>query len=300
MKAMCDIIRKQCPPLAPLPTGVDPVFNKLENIRAVLFDVYGTLFVSGSGDVGTAAATDTAEAFTAALVAAGFQGDLPTAGEAGRQILKSEILAWHKAGRAAGTDFPEVDIVRIWEKVIGQLRRREILGPAAIDIEPFRQLALEYECRVNPVYPMPACLDTLHRMKERKLVLGIVSNAQFYTPLLFPSLLGKTLEEIGFDTDCCIWSYKELKAKPSTDLFRKAERYLKRNHGIALSETVYVGNDMLNDVFTASQAGCRTVLFAGDRRSLRLRENDERCIGLQPDAVITALGQLSELLQPLP
>jgi putative hydrolase of the HAD superfamily len=125
---------------------------------------------------------------------------------------------------------------------------------------------------------------------------GIVSNAQFYTPLLFSAFFDQTLEEIGFDTDCCIWSYRELKAKPSSDLFPKAEKYLKRNHGIKLSETLYVGNDMLNDIYTASQSGCKTALFAGDRRSLRLRKEDERCMDLKPDAVITALNQLADLL----
>jgi len=34
------------------------------------------------------------------------------------------------------------------------------------------------------------------------------------------------------------------------------------------SKTLYVGNDMLNDIWTATEAGCRTVLFAGDQRSL--------------------------------
>ena len=134
-------------------------------------------------------------------------------------------------------------------------------------------------------------------LKERGFVMGIVSNAQFYTPLLFRAFFEQTLEDIGFDPDCCIWSYKELKAKPSDDLFPKAEKHLKRNHGVRLSETVYVGNDMLNDIYCAHNAGCKTVLFAGDRRSLRMRETDERCIDLKPDAVITSLGHLPDLIQ---
>ncbi len=299
MKAMCDIIRNQCPPLAPLPTSCEPMLSRFEGARAVLFDVYGTLFVSDSGDVGTAAAKDTEEALTEALDVSGFTGKLQDAGRLGKECLKSEILAWHKASRAAGTDYPEVDIVQVWERVVDLLRRHQVLDPATIDIEPFRQLAIEYECRVNPVYPMPGCREILRSLKERGVVMGIVSNAQFYTPLLFRAFFDETIDQIGFDPDCCIWSYKELKAKPSADLFPKAEKYLKRNHGIKLSQTVYVGNDMLNDVYTASQAGCKTVLFAGDQRSLRLREADERCAGLQPNAVITSMDQLGGLFPVL-
>lgn len=296
MKPLEEIILERCPPMEPLPTETVPILNRLDGIKAVLFDVYGTLIISGSGDVGTAAAIDTAEAMTRALEAAHFKGDLETAGQAGKETLKAEVLEWHAASRAAGVDYPEVEITKVWKKVVDKLRRDRLLPPPEIDIEPIRQLALEYECRVNPTWPMPQCLGTLQSLRARRLALGIVSNAQFYTPLLFHAFLGKTVEELGFDPACCIWSYRELKGKPSDTLFPKAGKYLKRNHGISLSETVYVGNDMLNDIYTASQAGCKTVLFAGDRRSLRLRENDDRCRKLEPDAVITSLDQLLEIV----
>lgn len=296
MKPLDEILRERSRPLEPLATDTEARLEKLEGVQAVLFDVYGTLFISGSGDVGTAAATDSAAALAEALEASGFHGDLERAGAAGKDVLKAEVLEWHATSRSAGVAFPEVDIVEIWKKVVHRLRRQGILDPPEIDIEPVRQLALEYECRVNPVWPMPDSLETLQLLKERGFTLGIVSNAQFYTPLLFPAFFEMTLEEIGFDPDCCIWSYKELKGKPSDDLFPKAEKYLKRNHGIKLRDTVYVGNDMLNDIYTAGRAGCRTVLFAGDSRSLRLRDGDERCVDIKPDAVITSLSQLTELL----
>ena len=296
MSTLEEIILKNSQPLLPLATGMTPEANQQNGIRAVLFDVYGTLFISGSGDVGTAAATDTAEALTQALAAAGFQGDLDHAGELGNELLKSEILERHRISRAAGVEFPEVEIAGIWKKIIETLCRTEAVKRCDAGMDQIRRLGIEYECRVNPVYPMPGCIETLRRLRERGLVMGIVSNAQFYTPLLFSAFFGNRIEALGFDPECCIWSYRELEAKPSALLFAKAEQFLKKNHGIRLSETLYVGNDMLNDMFTASRAGCRTVLFAGDRRSLRLRKNDARCAHVKPDAVVTALDQLPALL----
>ncbi len=296
MHPLDEIIRKNCPPLAPLPTATQPQLNRLEPVKAVLFDVYGTLFVSGSGDVGTAAATNTAEALTQALVVSGFEGDLEQAGRVGKDLLRSGILEWHRAGHEAGVDFPEVEITKVWKKLIDSLRNTDTLTTEEVEFDLIRRLALEYECRVNPVFPMPNSRETIEALKARGLALGIVSNAQFYTPLLFPAFFGKTTGELGFDPDCCIWSFKELKAKPSTALFPKVQKFLERNHGIAPEETAYVGNDMLNDIYCAKQAGCKTVLFAGDRRSLRLRENDERCLAIQPDAVVTSLDQLMEIL----
>ena len=47
------LVRSLCEPLDPEPTGVQPRLRVLEKVRAVVFDVYGTLLVSASGEVGT-------------------------------------------------------------------------------------------------------------------------------------------------------------------------------------------------------------------------------------------------------
>jgi putative hydrolase of the HAD superfamily len=65
---------------------------------------------------------------------------------------------------------------------------------------------------------------------------------------------------------------------------------------VSAAETLYVGNDMLNDVWTASQCGLKTALFAGDKRSLRLREDDARCAALQPDVIVTSLSQILDIV----
>ena len=75
-------------------------------------------------------------------------------------------------------------------------------------------------------------------------------------------------------------------------MFEKLKEQLYNNYGILGKETLYVGNDMLNDIKTASLSGFRTVLFAGDRRSLRLRK--DICQDIVPDTVITCLDQLNK------
>jgi len=286
----CDLIhriREQSRPLDPLPAGVPPDLHPIDGVETVLFDIYGTLLVSGSGEVGTASATDTPEALTQALIAAGYSGDCTAAGRHGPELLKAEIARSHAAARAGGAEFPEVDILQIWEKVIGTLSAMKILEPD--DDEPRRmRLAVEYEVLVNPVWPMPGAEETIASLRARGFRLGIVSNAQFYTPLTITALFGKTVEELGFDPSLCVWSCEELRAKPETALFRKL------TPRIDLARSLYVGNDMLNDIWTASQTGCRTILFAGDRRSLRLREQDPRCHALKPDGVIDDLRQIPE------
>ena len=72
-----------------------------------------------------------------------------------------------------GIDYPEVDIIRIWQQVLG------------LDDMPWvKDFALEYELIVNPVYPMPGLEELLSACNTRKMPMGIISNAQFYTVYL--------------------------------------------------------------------------------------------------------------------
>lgn len=282
-------IKELSAPLRPIPTetAIHPV--SISDIKTVLFDIYGTLLISGSGDVGTAAAADSSEALTQAMTASGYEGDLARAGKIGPGLLQNQIKQWHKSAKESGIDFPEVEITRIWSRLIDDFCRQDLLAP---DENPDRilRLAIEYECRVNPVWPMPGAKETLQTLKNRGIRLGIVSNAQFYTPLILEALFGESTDSLGFDPALCVWSYKEQCAKPSNELFQKLEK------GIDLSSALYVGNDMLNDIWTASRAGCRTILFAGDKRSLRLRQNDDRCKNLRPTATANNLRQIPEMI----
>lgn len=280
-------IEEMSRPLEPVPTGIKIDLHPIDGIETVLFDIYGTLLISGSGDVGTATATDSSEALAQALVAAGYKGNCPRAGELGPALLKAEIIQWHETARAGGIPFPEVEISRVWKNVIGKCIALEILEPDD-DAQKILRLAVEYDGRINPVWRMPGAVETIETLRARGLRLGIVSNAQFYTPLVLEALFGKTIEAMGFDPALCVWSYQTLRAKPDVELFQ--------NLKTDLSKALYVGNDMLNDIWTAAESGCRTVLFAGDKRSLRLRENDPRCAALRCDAVVDDLRQVSFLI----
>lgn len=283
-------IRALAAPLTPKPTGIAAQTDPLPGIRAVLFDVYGTLVISGCGDIGlTADASDAdadpfREAFREAWSAARL--DAAALPAAGPDLLTALIRADHAASRARGIDYPEVDILGIWRRLLADR------GLTATDAA-LRRLALDYELRTNPVWPMPGLADVLGALAARGLVLGIVSNAQFYTPLMLEAFLGKPLDALGFDPGCCAWSYRQGVAKPSASVYAPALRGLAENHGIAPAEVLYVGNDMRNDVRPAQALGLRTALFAGDARSLRLRAEDPGMRGIRADRVITALSQVA-------
>ncbi len=273
------LIREHAHPLTVEPTGEASRLTELPKIEAILFDVYGTLFISGSGDIGLTAEGDRDRAMTEALQG---EGIVTTPAMRLGEGMKAMIRESHARSKDRGVAFPEVEIRRIWAALLENSGLR-------LSEDVIERVAIRYESLANPVWPMPGARQTLLALKEAGKVMGIISNAQFYTPPLFEALLEGSPGDLGFREDLCLWSYEESEAKPSPGLFTKMRKVLAAE-GVAPERVLYVGNDMRNDIAPAASAGLRTALFAGDARSLRRREEDE--LGVEPDLVLTELEQL--------
>lgn len=255
--------------------------------RAVLFDIYGTLVISASGEIGIDADAKSEAPFTRAYQIASGMMPRRDAEELMARTFREGIERRHAAARDRGLPYPEVDIVAVWRDVLSAMGEAG-LEPAPVDVE---LLAIAYETAANPAWPTPDAAAVTAEVRARGVPMGIVSNAQFYTPLLFPALFGASLVELGFDPRLIAFSYKSGRAKPDPTLFEAPLASL-RDRGIDSSETVYVGNDVRNDVWCAGRAGCMTALYAGDARSFRARENDPDLKDTVPDSVITSLSEL--------
>ena len=287
------IFRKHCRPLEPEPTDQAPVLVELEGIRAVLFDLYGTLFISASGEVGTSRESASDGALSGALEAVGIRPERPL-GQA-VQSLFDVIEGLHAASHRAGIEYPEVDIVDVWRRVVTQLAGQGILQQRPWERAELERLAVEYEARANPVWPMPGLEASLRSLSDKGLVLGVVSNGQFYTRELFKALLGQPAEFWGIDSELEYYSYQHGRGKPGLDLYQRAAEDLRRR-GVEPPAALCLGNDVLNDVWPAQQLGFRTALYAGDRRSLRLRRDDPRVLAVRPDLILTGLADLDECI----
>jgi putative hydrolase of the HAD superfamily len=230
---------------------------------------------------------------TEALEAVGLPAARSNA-ERASEVLIEAITHTHKRLKERGVDYPEVEIREIFGEVLERLHA-EGFGGKDPSRELCEALAVEYESRSNPTWPMPGLAETLRLLGQLEVSIGIVSNAQFFTPLLFPAYLDKSLEILGFDPELCVFSHRLLEAKPSQRLFRRPLEVLSRR-GVESDQVLYVGNDRLNDILPASQTGMRTALFAGESRSFRPREDDPRIRGVQEDVLLTDLRQLADVL----
>ena len=283
-------------PLHCIPTGEKPKLKKLDGIKAVILDFYGTLFISGVGDIGIDDGKADVGMLLEALKSAGVSVSNEKAGLRGYDIYGKVVVDETRRLKDMGIIYPEPDIRKVWRNVLNQMLAEELIeSPTSGDHH--ERMSVEFEARMNPIWPMPDLDKTLEGIRKKKLSLGIISNSQFYTPIAFEALAGKSLEEYGFEPELLHWSFEEQMKKPSELFYERFMRKAKSfSSGIKAGEILYVGNDMLKDVYPAAKLGMKTALFAGDKRSLKWRRDDNRCKDLEPDLVITELVQLLECL----
>ncbi|MGD9368780.1 MAG: HAD family hydrolase [Desulfobacteraceae bacterium] len=276
-----DLVAPYITKLTPLPTKLSPEGRLRPPVRCLLCDIYGSLFISGSGDISVAQARSGNHDALDELLA---KYDVKTPASKVLRRFYKEIEDEHQHSRAKGVAYPEVQIEKIWSRVLCIDSREKV-----------RTFAVEFEMLVNPTWPMPGLDGLIKDCRRDGVRLGIISNAQFFTPMLFGWFLDADPPALGFDPRLTFFSYQYGCAKPSALLFQLAADKL-RELDIPSHQVAYLGNDMRNDIYPARQIGFQTILFAGDARSLRMRKDDPLCKHITPDLRITHLNQLTRHL----
>lgn len=288
--------------LRPIPTAVEPRLDKIKGTKAIIFDIYGTLVVSASGDINQIDLSQ--QNMRTALREADYllpEQDPQKADKVVAELIQKfvEFLQKHQQQlREAGAPFPEADIRQVWDEWLQYaIGKKYIATNGASDIT---RLTFVFEMLSNKIHPMPGMLEVLHYFHDRKYPMGIVSNAQFYTPVMMNFFIdgqARNTESLPlFNDDITQFSYSLFRAKPDRLLFVPVIKSLKENYGIEPHQSVFVGNDMYNDIYPAQDLGMKTIFFAGDKRALRLREDKEEVKNVRPDAVITELLQLKQII----
>ncbi len=233
--------------------------TSIAKIRAVIFDIYGTLLIAPPGAVKHDPAFD--PALREILSAAGHDlGNSPTA------VLNAAVCRHHAE---SGHAHPEIDLMGVWQEVLGTT-------------EDVTDLITTVENAWHPCQPMPRARETLRRLSAEGVTLGVLSNAQANTLPALDGTLGSVAHLLS--PELTILSYQHGIAKPSPELFQLLARRLEAR-GISPAETLFVGNDPRQDILPAQAAGFRTALFAGHPDSLRPGE-------CTPDLTLRSLSEI--------
>jgi putative hydrolase of the HAD superfamily len=222
------------------------VVGELAGVRAVLFDVNGTLV-----DIHTEEGAE--QVFRAAGHFLTYQGiDLRRG-----QVRDRYFELLKEQQRTSPEEYPEFDAVEIWRTILDE---NATAYTRALPPEKYAQLPLflaemsrGISRRRLRLYPhVRGVLDVL----RARLPLAVVTDAQA------ANARGE-LHQVGLLDyfDPIVVSGDHGFRKPDPRLFRYALHAL----GVAAEDAVYVGNDMHRDVFGAREVGLRTVMFDSDQ-----------------------------------
>ena len=258
------------------PSTTVPSLKRLSGVKAVLFDVYGTLLLSERNNPGPDGRPDeaTLERLKAFVVKYGL------ALEAERLVpaFLGLIDKTNKTAATRGVAVPEVNVIHIWHRLLG-----------GGDYRTLKRLALEFEMIVHHCRPAGDLAALFAFLRSRNIMLGIVSNAQFYTAHILEYFLGRSLTGAGFDKKLILYSYIYRNAKPSEKLFQKAVTRVTQR-GLHPDNVLFAGDSLENDIRPAGRAGFRTALFCGSAATVRPAAD----IGI--DAILTDWKQIERIL----
>ena len=110
-----NLLSKYIKPIFPRPSSFHRSGKLEDTIQCILFDIYGTLFVSSSGDIGIAKRESyNSEKLEKLLNKFGIQQTPPDI----LNLFFTTIDTAHQTLKEKGVDFPEVEIDRIWMQVL--------------------------------------------------------------------------------------------------------------------------------------------------------------------------------------
>ena len=280
-------------PIETEPAPIKTKLKKIPNIRAVIFDVYGTLL---SSRVGSNSLSEPSVEFDNAIIESLEDSDFDVFDHdmSLSELYIDCVRAHYDIRKAEGITYPEINISDVWQDFLNELFANGVIDGDLTE-RSIQRAIVRHECKVNPVWPAKNSLAFIRKLQDADICAGTISNAQFYTPITLEALYQNTLETLGFKHQICIWSYIHKHRKPSALLFKLCEEGLKVL-GIDLSEALYVGNDMLNDILPAHKAGFKTALFVGDVHSARMHEESEDCKKVSPNIIFNSFDQLTKCL----
>ena len=183
-RALIGQLLEQQEKIIPRVPPVDPDYRKDTSIKALVFDIYGTLLLSSwaEGTDWKVIPKNLKTAFDYNSIKLISQNKKSTEKMLMEilSVLREKITSYYTKQKSVDVPFPEMNLVKIWEQTFIYAREKRWLEYPN-DIR-FHDFTLTFELLNNRAYPMPGMKEVIQRLSVKNLPLGIISNAQFYTP----------------------------------------------------------------------------------------------------------------------
>ena len=288
------------------PVKAKPSLQKLP-VKAVMWNVYGTLLAIPTGElqyeaqidfVTDAALDKTIQEFK---MWASMSRKPGTPAAYMKELFKKAYDALRLAG-AGKEKYPELICERIWENIVGKLVGNEykydgaMYGPLP---EFVKKIAYFYHASIQGTGCYEGAATALETVTSSGLKQGLLADGQCFTvPQLarglkvqdshaeVSRLLPGSLRVLSFDH----------KAKKQSETLWNAAIKALATQGVSPAETLHIGSSIARDIAPAKKHGFKTALFAGDKASLQATPEQLKDATTRPDAMLTELAQVAELL----
>jgi FMN phosphatase YigB (HAD superfamily) len=289
------------------PARARPHLERLSQVRAVTWSVYGTLLAISDADllfehpqkfIMDLALEKTIQEFKM------WQAMTRKPGQPAEYLrtIYDRVLSELRFQPSAGEKYPEVLAEKLWESILKKLLQNEYSFDAGFfgSLNDFsRKVAFFFHASLQGTTCYPGAAKALAHVKKAGLTQGLLADGQCFTPVqLDKGLKGQAAsaslaEQIPLQLR--VLSCDLRARKPSERLFREMLNRL-RDAGVSPDQALHVGNSVERDVAPARKLGMKTALFAGDRHSLQGKAEQLKEPKTRPDVLLTELQQIAEVV----
>ncbi len=297
----------------PTPPEVDrpkarPHLVRLPDVRAVLWNVYGTLLAIPGGELWFEHPKPVIMSMVLEKTIQEFKmwGSMSRKpGQPSEYMgqIYSNVLLEQRSFPSGGEKHPEVGADRVWEAILKKLLQKDYKFDAGFYgslNEYSRKVAYFFHASLQGTGCYPGSAETLRSIKDQGLIQGLLADGQCFTTVQLQRGLtaqdpALRLDEV-IDSNRITLSCDVRGQKPSERLFRSALDPL-REKGIEPGQVLHIGSRLTQDIVPARRLGMRTALFAGDKASLQATpEQMQKGSSSRPDVLLTELNQLTEVV----
>jgi FMN phosphatase YigB (HAD superfamily) len=284
-----------------------PHLLRLPDVRAVLWNVYGTLLAVPGGELWLEHPRPVIMSMVLDKTIQEFKMWASMSRKPGQPSeymgqIYQKVLTEQGAFPSGGEKFPEVGSDRVWEAIIKKLLQKDYKFDTGFygSLNEFsRKVAWFFHASLQGSACYPGAAEALRHVRKRGLIQGLLADGQCFTTVQLQRGLkaqpaAPRLPDV-FQADRITLSHEVRGRKPSERLFRAAVEPLLAQ-GLEPGEILHVGSRLTQDILPARRLGLRTALFAGDKASLQANPEQLKEAAYRPDVLLTELNQLTEVV----
>lgn len=295
----------------PAPPEVEPVKAKphlvrLNHIKAVTWNLYGTLLAVTSGDLVFEHPKEFVMEVALDKTCQEFNMWASMSRKPGQPAdylhhMYSSIVADQRNTAGVANKNPETLSDKVWETIIKRLLQKNYKFDAG-----FFGALNEFSCKVayffhtslQGVRLFPNADQALRYLHTRKIAQGLIADCQFFSLLQLQRCLGREdprhqLDK-WIDPDLRALSFQHGIRKPNEKMFRHVLNALK-DRGISPEQVLHVSSRVSTDIVPAKKLGMKTALFVGDATAVEATPEQLKKPESRPDILMTDLSQISEV-----